>query len=54
MRVYSEAFVLFPRLGFVDVEHPLAEVVLRSCAVIDTLEPEDGLVDILVDLGPAI
>lgn len=44
----SETLVLLPGLGFVNVGDPLAEVVLGSAPIIHALEPEDGLVDILL------
>ena len=35
-------------MGFVDVGHSFAEVVLSSTAVVDALESEDGLFGVLV------
>lgn len=38
-------------MSFVDVCDSLAEVVLGGLAVVDALQPEDGLVGVLADFG---
>lgn len=47
--MYSESVLGLARVGFVDVSDALAPVVLSGNSVVDTLESEDGLVDILLN-----
>ena len=47
-----ESLVFLARLSFVDVDNSLAEVVLSSGAIVDAFQSEDGLVGILLNLGP--
>ena len=49
----SEPLVFLARLGLVDVNDSLAEVVLSSGSIVDTFESEDGLISVLLHLRPS-
>jgi hypothetical protein len=47
----SKSVFSFARMGFVDVSNTLAEVVLGTLSIVDTLKSQDSLIGVLIDFG---